>query len=151
MSRRIQALRWHGSSCTRSTNAFAQMIVTQMLSKHRILTPSGRHAMDVVKIRRPSSLLNAKSISFVAALDDVLTECRKFRADVGIGQQLRARASVRDVGRDASHCVRLGCDRDHEARPAGVGRSSGIWVQSIFSRPHALRPDALPQCGGISD
>ena len=32
---------------------FAQMIVTQMLSKHRILTQVAGHAMDVIKILPP--------------------------------------------------------------------------------------------------
>ena len=32
---------------------FAQMIVTQMLSKHRILTQVAGHAMDVIKIFPP--------------------------------------------------------------------------------------------------
>src|SRR5439155_14748717 len=32
---------------------FAQMIVTQMLSKHRILTQVAGHAMDVLKILPP--------------------------------------------------------------------------------------------------
>ena len=57
---------------------FAQMIVTQMLSKHRILTHVAGHAMDVVKIL-PPLIIGPKEVDmFVNALDDVLTECRKF-------------------------------------------------------------------------
>ena len=57
---------------------FAQMVVTQMLSKHRILTQVAGHAMDVMKIL-PPLIIGAKEIDlFVSALDDVLTECRKF-------------------------------------------------------------------------
>jgi acetylornithine/succinyldiaminopimelate/putrescine aminotransferase len=57
---------------------FAQMIVTQMLSKHRILTQVAGHAMDVVKIL-PPLIIGPKEVDmFVSALDDVLTECRKF-------------------------------------------------------------------------
>jgi acetylornithine/succinyldiaminopimelate/putrescine aminotransferase len=57
---------------------FAQMIVTQMLSKHRILTQVAGHAMDVVKIL-PPLIIGPKEVDmFVNALDDVLTECRKF-------------------------------------------------------------------------
>src|SRR5437660_2433783 len=57
---------------------FAQMIVTQMLSKHRILTQVAGHATDVLKIL-PPLIIGEKEINmFVNALDDVLTECRKF-------------------------------------------------------------------------
>jgi acetylornithine/succinyldiaminopimelate/putrescine aminotransferase len=57
---------------------FAQMVVTQMLSKHRILTQVAGHAMDVLKILPPLIIGEAEVDKFVNALDDVLTECRKF-------------------------------------------------------------------------
>jgi len=57
---------------------FAQMVVTQMLSKHRILTQVAGHAMDVVKILPPLIIGEYEVDMFVAALDDVLTDCRKF-------------------------------------------------------------------------
>src|SRR5437762_8161013 len=57
---------------------FAQMVVTQMLSQHRILTQVAGHAMDVVKILHPLIIGEPEVEMFVAALDDVLTECRKF-------------------------------------------------------------------------
>ena len=57
---------------------FAQMVVTQMLSKHRILTQVAGHAMDVVKILPPLIIGEAEVDKFVNALDDVLSECRKF-------------------------------------------------------------------------
>ena len=57
---------------------FAQMIVTQMLSKHRILTQVAGHAMDVLKILPPLIIGEKEVDMFVNALDDVLTECRKF-------------------------------------------------------------------------
>ena len=57
---------------------FAQMIVTQMLSKHRILTQVAGHAMDVMKILPPLIIGEREIDMFVHALDDVLTECRKF-------------------------------------------------------------------------
>ena len=57
---------------------FAQMIVTQMLSKHRILTQVAGHAMDVMKILPPLIIGEKEVDMFVNALDDVLTECRKF-------------------------------------------------------------------------
>src|SRR6266513_1987676 len=56
---------------------FAQMIVTQMLSKHRILTQVAGHAMDVMKILPPLIIGEKEVDMFVNALDDVLTECRK--------------------------------------------------------------------------
>jgi 4-aminobutyrate aminotransferase-like enzyme len=57
---------------------FAQMVVTQMLSKHRILTQVAGHAMDVVKILPPLIITEREVDMFVNALDDVLTDCRKF-------------------------------------------------------------------------
>jgi len=57
---------------------FAQMVVTQMLSKHRILTQVAGHAMDVMKILPPLIIGEKEVNMFVNALDDVLTECRKF-------------------------------------------------------------------------
>ena len=57
---------------------FAQMVVTQMLSKHRILTQVAGHAMDVLKILPPLIIGEAEVDTFVNALDDVLSECRKF-------------------------------------------------------------------------
>src|SRR5213082_3600942 len=57
---------------------FAQMVVTQMLSKHRILTQVAGHAMDVIKILPPLIIGEREVNLFVTALDDVLTDCRKF-------------------------------------------------------------------------
>src|SRR5207249_11954698 len=57
---------------------FAQMVVTQMLSKHRVLTQVAGHAMDVMKILPPLIIGEKEVDLFVNALDDVLTECRKF-------------------------------------------------------------------------
>jgi ornithine--oxo-acid transaminase len=57
---------------------FAQMVVTQMLSKHHILTQVAGHAMDVLKILPPLIIGEKEVDMFVNALDDVLTECRKF-------------------------------------------------------------------------
>jgi acetylornithine/succinyldiaminopimelate/putrescine aminotransferase len=73
---------------------FAQMVVTQMLSKHRILTQVAGHAMDVVKIL-PPLIIGEKEVNlFVTALDDVLTECRKFPGPMWeIGQNF-VRAAV---------------------------------------------------------
>ena len=57
---------------------FAQMVVTQMLSKHRILTQVAGHAMDVIKILPPLIIGEREVDMFVNALDAILTECRKF-------------------------------------------------------------------------
>jgi acetylornithine/succinyldiaminopimelate/putrescine aminotransferase len=57
---------------------FAQMIVSQMLSKHRILTQVAGHAMDVMRILPPLIITEREVDMFVTAFDDVLTECRKF-------------------------------------------------------------------------
>jgi acetylornithine/succinyldiaminopimelate/putrescine aminotransferase len=57
---------------------FAQMVVTQLLSKHRILTQVAGHAMDVIKILPPLIIGEKEVDMFVTALDDVLTDCRRF-------------------------------------------------------------------------
>jgi ornithine--oxo-acid transaminase len=57
---------------------FAQMVVTQMLAQHRILTQVAGHAMDVVKILPPLMIGEREVDMFVNALDGTLTECRKF-------------------------------------------------------------------------
>src|SRR5438067_11656946 len=56
----------------------AQMIVTHVVSKHRILTQVAGHAMDVMKILPPLIIGEKEVDMFVNALDDVLTECRRF-------------------------------------------------------------------------
>ena len=85
---------------------FAQMVVTQLLSKHRILTQVAGHAMDVVKILPPLIIGEKEVDMFVAALDDVLAECRKFpgpmweigqnfiRHAVGSGRRVAERPAV---------------------------------------------------------
>ena len=90
---------------------FAQMVVTQMLSKHRILTQVAGHAMDVVKILPPLIIGEREIDLFVCALDDVLTECRKFPgANVGNRKQFCAAcARLKTRGRIASG--RLGVTR----------------------------------------
>jgi ornithine--oxo-acid transaminase len=57
---------------------FAQMVVSQLLAKHRILTQVAGHAMDVVKILPPLIITEREVDLFVNALDATLTECRKF-------------------------------------------------------------------------
>ena len=57
---------------------FAQMVVTQLLAQHRILTQVAGHAMDVVKILPPLIIGEREVDMFVNALDATLTECRKF-------------------------------------------------------------------------
>jgi ornithine--oxo-acid transaminase len=57
---------------------FAQMVVSQMLSKHHILTQVAGHNLDVIRILPPLIIGEKEVDMFVNALDDVLTECRKF-------------------------------------------------------------------------
>src|SRR3954469_23125735 len=52
---------------------FAQMIVSQMLTKHQILTQVAGHGMDVMKILPPLMITEVEVNKFVTALDDVLT------------------------------------------------------------------------------
>ncbi len=57
---------------------FPQMVVTQLLAKHRILTQVAGHAMDVLKILPPLIITEKEVDLFVNALDEVLTDCRRF-------------------------------------------------------------------------
>lgn len=57
---------------------FAQMIVTPMLQKHRILTQVAGHNMDVVKILPPLIIGDREIDHFAHALDDVLGDLGKF-------------------------------------------------------------------------
>jgi acetylornithine/succinyldiaminopimelate/putrescine aminotransferase len=84
---------------------FAQMVVTQMLSKHRILTQVAGHAMDVMKILPPLIIGEKEVDMFVNALDDVLTECRKFPGPMW------------ELGNNFVKAA-LGSKRTAEARPA---------------------------------
>ena len=57
---------------------FAQMIVTALLQKHRILTQVAAHGLDVIKILPPLMIGEKEVDLFVGALDAVLDDCRKF-------------------------------------------------------------------------
>jgi ornithine--oxo-acid transaminase len=57
---------------------FPQMVVTQLLARHHILTQVAGHAMDVVKILPPLIIGEREVDMFVNAVDSVLTDCRKF-------------------------------------------------------------------------
>ena len=56
---------------------FAQMVVMPLLAKHRVLTQvSGNHG-DIIRILPPLVITDEDIQYFVAALDDVLTDCYK--------------------------------------------------------------------------
>src|SRR5215210_7690421 len=57
---------------------FAQMLVTALFTKHRILTQIAGHGMDVIKILPPLTIGEPEIARFVGALDAVLAECRTF-------------------------------------------------------------------------
>lgn len=57
---------------------FAQMLVTSLFQRHRILTQLAGHSMDVIKILPPLIIGEKEIDRFVAALDSVLTDCRSF-------------------------------------------------------------------------
>lgn len=57
---------------------FTQMIVTSLLSQHRILAQVAGHNMDVVKILPPLVIGEKEVDRFVTAFDAVLTECKRF-------------------------------------------------------------------------
>ena len=57
---------------------FAQMIVTALFTKHRILTQLAGHEMDVIKILPPLIIGEREVDYFVSALDAVLADCGRF-------------------------------------------------------------------------
>ncbi|HEY1770663.1 MAG TPA: aspartate aminotransferase family protein [Chthoniobacterales bacterium] len=83
---------------------FAQMVVTQMLARHRILSQVAGHAMDVVKILPPLMIGEREVDMFVNALDATLTDCRKFPGpmwEIGnnfVRHALRSRQSLGESG-----------------------------------------------------
>jgi ornithine--oxo-acid transaminase len=60
------------------SNIFTQMVVTALLSRHRILTQVAAHGLDTLKILPPLMIGEKEVELFVKALDAVLVECRKF-------------------------------------------------------------------------
>ena len=57
---------------------FAQMIVTALFTRHRILTQIAGHGMDVLKILPPLIIGPREIDHFITSLDAVLTDCRTF-------------------------------------------------------------------------
>jgi ornithine--oxo-acid transaminase len=57
---------------------FAQMIVTTLMSRHRILTQIASHGCDILKILPPLIITEREVDRFVKAFDDVLEKCRTF-------------------------------------------------------------------------
>ena len=61
---------------------FSQMVVTSLLSKHRILSQVAAHGMDAIKILPPLTIGKKEVDRFVEGLDSVLQQCRKFPGPV---------------------------------------------------------------------
>jgi acetylornithine/succinyldiaminopimelate/putrescine aminotransferase len=61
---------------------FPQMIVTSLLTRHRILSQVAAHGMDEIKILPPLTITEREIDLFVNALDEVLLLCRKFPGPV---------------------------------------------------------------------
>lgn len=57
---------------------FPQMIVTPLLTRHRILTQVASHNSDVVKILPPLVITERDVDYFIGAFDSVLADCHKF-------------------------------------------------------------------------
>jgi len=82
-------------------NLFTQMVVTSLLTRHRILTQVAAHGLDTLKILPPLTIKEAEVEKFVTALDSVLKDCRKFPGplwDLGANffrHSLRKPAAVR--------------------------------------------------------
>jgi ornithine--oxo-acid transaminase len=61
---------------------FPQMIVTSLLTRHRILAQVAAHGRDEIKILPPLTITEREIDLFVNALDEVLDLCRKFPGPV---------------------------------------------------------------------
>ncbi len=70
-------LAWKGIHAV-DKGLFPQIIVTSLLTKHRILTHVAGHNLDIVKLLPPLMIGEKEVERFVTALDDVLGECMKF-------------------------------------------------------------------------
>ena len=57
---------------------FAQMLVTALFQKHRVLTQLAGHGTDVIKILPPLIIGEREIDRFVTAIDAVLSDCRSF-------------------------------------------------------------------------
>src|SRR5690606_5430936 len=57
---------------------FAQMIVTPLISKHRILSHVAGHNLDIVKILPPLIIGETERARFTNAMDNVLSDVTKF-------------------------------------------------------------------------
>lgn len=57
---------------------FPQMIVSSLLTKHRILSHVAGHNLDIIKILPPLIIGDKEVSRFVEALDDVLEDCKRF-------------------------------------------------------------------------
>lgn len=83
------------------SNLFTQMVVSALLSKHRILTQVAAHGLDTLKILPPLMIGEKEVELFVTALDSVLRDCRRFPGpifDLGanfLRQSLRKTANTR--------------------------------------------------------
>ncbi|XHR29974.1 MAG: aspartate aminotransferase family protein [Chthoniobacteraceae bacterium] len=60
------------------TELFTQMVVTSLLSRHRVLSQIAGHAVDIVKILPPLIITEKEVDLFVNAFDSVLSLCSKF-------------------------------------------------------------------------
>jgi acetylornithine/succinyldiaminopimelate/putrescine aminotransferase len=56
---------------------FGELVVMPLLSKHGILTQVSGHHQDIVKLIPPLTITESHVEKFVAALDDVLSDCDK--------------------------------------------------------------------------
>ena len=93
---------------------FAQMIVTSLFKKHRILTQIAGHAMDVLKILPPLIIGEKEIDRFVNALDSVLNDCRNFPGP--IWDLARTSSSTPFRNRRANQRRRLSSDRSARER-----------------------------------
>ncbi len=72
---------------------FPQLIVTPLLSKHRILSQVAANNVDMIKILPPLMIGRKEVDRFVTALDDVLDGLQKFPGpDLGDGERTSLKA-----------------------------------------------------------
>ena len=69
-------------------NLFTQMVVTALLSRHRILTQVAAHGLDTLKILPPLMITEVEVDKFIIALDAVLRDCRSSWAPFGTSARI---------------------------------------------------------------
>jgi len=79
---------------TAQAGLFAQAVVMQLYGRHQILTQVAGHHQEVVKLLPPFIITDEETDRLIAAVDEVLTQCRRFPGPIWtVGKQLAGAAA----------------------------------------------------------